>query len=224
MKPDTVRFWLDRNKQVYGLVNAKSEGEMLVLYQSRYYVVKGDAAVLRSGRPVRFTTSTLPASWKKILEGVPEDGVLPLMEPDSTPPKSNDIVPPCSTQTEYRDEELTRSAGGETAKIIQDIERKSAMENEPQVQGGEGKAEVKDTPDVPKKTKRGEGKSHKVCEPIAFACPYCNHGAEAPPARKDGKPFFHVCEKCSGEYAVRVVPVTIYRAEVAAFPRKGSQS
>ncbi len=100
------------------------------------------------------------------------------------------------------------------------------MESEPQGQKGEGKAELKDTetPDVPKKAKKGEGKSHKVCEPIAYACPYCNHGAEAPPARKDGKPFFVVCGKCSGEYAVRVVPVTIYRAEVAAFPRKGSQS
>lgn len=83
--------------------------------------------------------------------------------------------------------------------------------------------EGQDASAPPKRAKRSESKSSKVGDPIVYACPYCNHRAEAPSARKDGKPFFQTCERCHGEFAVRIVPVTVYQAEVAAFPRKGSQ-
>ena len=74
---------------------------------------------------------------------------------------------------------------------------------------------------ISKRAKKGDtGKSTKG-EPVIFECPYCNHKAEAPLGRKDGKPFFHTCEKCNGEFGLRIVPVTAYQAEVAAFPRKG---
>jgi DNA-directed RNA polymerase subunit M/transcription elongation factor TFIIS len=226
MNPDTVRFWLDRNKQVYGLVNAKSDEEMLVLYQSRYYVVRGDAAVLRSGRPVRFTTSTLPASWKKILNGGPEDGVLPLIEPDSTSSKSNVGAALCPVSTESRSEEVAISLVLETKDCVEDTER-GGMDMYSEGQGQEvveTKEEAKEVTVAPKRTKKGEGAKAPKGEPVAFECPYCGHKAEVLHGRKEeSKPFFQTCERCSGEYGVRIVPVTVYRAEVAAFPGKGSR-
>lgn len=173
MRPDTVRFWLDRNKQVYGLVNAKSDEELLVLYQSRYYVVRGDAAVLKSGRPVRFTASSLPASWKKILEGVPEDGVLPLMEPDSTSSKSNVGAALCPVSTENRTEEAALSLELETKDCVEDTERGGMdMHGEGQEQEVVGTKEVvKEAPVTPKRAKKGEGAKAPKGEPVAFECP-----------------------------------------------------
>lgn len=226
MKPDTVRFWLDRNKQVYGMVNARSDNELLVLYQSRYYVVRGDAAVLRSGRPVRFTASSLPASWKKLLEGVTGDGVLPLMEPESASSKSNAGEALCPVSTENRTEEVAVSLALETTECVEDTERGDVdMHIEGQGQeAGETKEEVKKAPVSPKRTKKGEGVKAPKVEQVAFECPYCGHKAEVLHGRKEeSKPFFHTCERCSGEYGVRIVPVTVYRAEVAAFPGKGAR-
>ncbi len=67
-----------------------------------------------------------------------------------------------------------------------------------------------------------EGKPAKATEPITFACPYCNLRIESTHPKKDPKPFFVTCSKCGGEFGVRIVPVTVYQAEVAAFPKKGA--
>lgn len=222
MKPDTVRFWLGRNKQVYGLVTAKAEGDLLVLYQSRYYIVRGDASILKNGRPVRFTPSTLPASWRRILTGVPENGTLPLLEPSSTPSKWDRVEAPSPFSTEYRKDEAEASNEETEVDATKEKERGSVnMDGESQVAESNLKKDAEGGAEAPKRARKGEGAKTVKGEPIAFACPYCNHRAEAPPARKDGKPFFQTCEKCNGEFAVRIVPVTVYQAEVAAFSRKG---
>ena len=53
---------------------------------------------------------------------------------------------------------------------------------------------------------------------VAAICPYCNHKQDLPFEKgKSGKPFFAVCVRCSTEFAVRFVPVTMYQAQVAAF-------
>jgi len=223
MRPETVRFWLGRNKQVYGLVTAKAEGDLLVLYQSRYYVVRGDASILKNGRPVRFTPSTLPASWRRMLNGMPEDGTLPLLEPDSTPSKWDRVEAPSPFSIEKRNDETGVSHAETTAETTTETERGGVnMEGESQAPESSLQKEEESAAVTPKRAKKGEGAKPAKGEPIAFACPYCNHRAEAPPARKDGKPFFQTCEKCNGEFAVRIVPVTVYQAEVAAFPRKGN--
>ena len=223
MKPDTVRFWLDRNKQVYGLVTAKAEGDLLVLYQSRYYIVRGDASILKNGRPVRFTPSTLPASWRRILTGVPENGTLPLLEPSSTPSKWDRVEVPSPFSTEQRKDETEASHVETAVEATTEKERGGVnMDGEGQAPESNLKKEEEGAAAAPKRAKKGEGAKTTKGDPITFTCPYCNHRAEAPSARKDGKPFFHTCEKCNGEFAVRIVPVTVYQAEVAAFPRKGN--
>ena len=53
---------------------------------------------------------------------------------------------------------------------------------------------------------------------VAATCPYCNHKQDLPFEKgKNGKPFFATCARCSTEFAVRFVPVTVYQAQVAAF-------
>lgn len=221
MRPDTVRFWIDRNKQVYGLVNAKSDDELLVLYQSRYYVVRGDTAVMKQGRPVRFTASTLPAVWKRILNRVPENGTLPLLEPSSTQSKWDRVETPSPFSTAKRTEEVEATQLKASDEATTDTERGGMdMVGEEQHQDSEIRKEEEVTAAAPKKSRKGEGAKPPKGEPIPFDCPYCGHKAEAPHCRKDGKPFFHTCEKCNGEFAIRIAPVTIYQAEVAAFPGK----
>jgi hypothetical protein len=225
MNPDTVRFWLE-NRQVYGLVNARVEGEQLVSYKNRYYVVRNNAVVIENGRLQRFTASTLPAAWKRVVNGVPQSGTLPLLDTDSTLSKSNNVTALCSTTTDRRSNEAEAHQVLDSMEDNEETERVvvTMIDGEAQGQEMENKEKEKDAPVAAKRAKKGEGAKVPKGEPVTFECPYCGHKGEAPPVRKDGRPFFTICEKCQGEYAVRLVPVTIYRAEVAAFPRKGSQS
>ncbi|MDD5287051.1 MAG: hypothetical protein PHD54_14455, partial [Desulfuromonadaceae bacterium] len=59
----------------------------------------------------------------------------------------------------------------------------------------------------------------KAAQTVVVAnCPYCNHKHDLPIEKgKNGKPFFVACIRCSTEFAVRFVPVTMYQAQVAAF-------
>ena len=53
---------------------------------------------------------------------------------------------------------------------------------------------------------------------VPVECPYCSHKQDLPFEKgKNGKPFFVLCVRCSTEFAVRFVPVTLYQAQVAAF-------
>ena len=64
-----------------------------------------------------------------------------------------------------------------------------------------------------------EAKPVKIAQAtVGTSCPYCNHKQELPFEKgKNGKPFFTACPRCSSEFAVRFVPVTMYQAQVAAF-------
>lgn len=59
----------------------------------------------------------------------------------------------------------------------------------------------------------------KVTQAVVGAtCPYCQHKQDIPFEKgKNGKPFFVACSRCTTEFAVRFVPVTMYQAQVAAF-------
>lgn len=221
MRPDTVRFWLN-NRQVYGLVNAKTDNEILVSYQRRYYVVKGDTAVMKSGRPLRFSASTLPTAWKKVINSASLPGSLPLLDFDIKRLESDTQLSSAISSDKPVKLDETSSSGGMMVDL-KDAKPVNTLDTGVKAQEIKKMEEGKETSASPKRAKRSESKNNKVGEPIVYACPYCNHRAEAPSARKDGKPFFQTCERCHGEFAVRIVPVTVYQAEVAAFPRKGSQ-
>jgi len=207
MKPETVRFWLD-NRQVYGVVNGVMDGDVLVSYQKRFYVIRGDVPLMKNRRPLRYTATTLPAVWKKALQSAGPTGRSSAIAQPGLGPREADPVPPKAAK---------KIKASENLKNVQKIER-AIMENLEEAPAQEIAVEGKR---ISKRAKKSEtGKSTKG-EPVIFECPYCHHKAEAPPGRKDGRPFFHTCEKCNGEFGLRIVPVTAYQAEVAAFPRKG---
>ncbi|MDD2337710.1 MAG: hypothetical protein PHD01_14180 [Geobacteraceae bacterium] len=211
MKPETVRFWLD-NRQVYGVTHGEIDGDLLVSYQKRFYVIRGDVPLMKNRRPMRFTATTLPAIWKKALLGAPDSSS---QTGQSSAAVQDDLSP--SGPDPIRPKARKETKALETLGKVQKIER-AIMENVNETPKEEIQVEEKR---ISKRVKKGEtGKSTKG-EPVIFECPYCNHKAEAPPGRKDGRPFFHTCEKCNGEFGLRIVPVTAYQAEVAAFPRKG---
>lgn len=70
-----------------------------------------------------------------------------------------------------------------------------------------------------KKSAAADIKPVKIVQAVVAAtCPYCNHKQDLPFEKgKNGKPFFVACVRCSTEFAVRFVPVTMYQAQVAAF-------
>ena len=78
---------------------------------------------------------------------------------------------------------------------------------------------IKLVPSVPKKSTASDIKPVKIIQAVVAAiCPYCNHKQDLPFEKgKNGKPFFVACVRCSTEFAVRFVPVTMYQAQVAAF-------
>ena len=53
---------------------------------------------------------------------------------------------------------------------------------------------------------------------VAAQCPYCGQKHEIPVEKgRNGRPFFVTCTKCTVDFAVRFVPVTLFQAQVAAF-------
>ena len=53
---------------------------------------------------------------------------------------------------------------------------------------------------------------------VEVKCPYCGHKNEIVLDRgRRAKPFFVPCDKCSEEFAVKLVQVLVYQAQVAGF-------
>ena len=78
---------------------------------------------------------------------------------------------------------------------------------------------IRATPSAAKRSVAAEVKPVKLAQTVVAAtCPYCSHKQDLPFEKgKNGKPFFVLCVRCSTEFAVRFVPVTLYQAQVAAF-------
>ena len=78
---------------------------------------------------------------------------------------------------------------------------------------------IKATPSAAKRSVAADVKPVKIAQTVVAAtCPYCSHKQDLPFEKgKNGKPFFVLCVRCSTEFGVRFVPVTLYQAQVAAF-------
>ena len=84
-----------------------------------------------------------------------------------------------------------------------------------------GKAGSQPAP-PPEKKKRGAKERAAAltspAESVQIICPYCNHsGSAAVTPEVIEKPFFDTCKGCGKAFGVRIVPKTIYFAEIAAF-------
>ena len=201
--PETVTFWLD-NKVSSGVKVAEIGGQVLVSYREKFYVVEGGAARMRGSRPLRYSKSSMPTVWKKALRGIvqpvspgnfPEEGIMPMMtttKKERVKMEKPVLIAADQVETELREDQL----------------RQAPLKEPPVPQSGTR---------APKSTRKRESKPD-VQAIVPAACPYCNHKNELPLEKgKIGKPFFTACGKCSHEFAVRFVPVTVYQAQVAAF-------
>ncbi len=197
---EAVTFWLD-NKISSGFKVAEIGAQMLVSYRDKFYVVEGGAAKMKGVRPLHFSKTSLPTVWKKAIKG---------------------ILPPAVTVIEHPEDEnlpVTTSLKKERPKMKKSVPTESelsenGLQDAKRTVPADTAAEVK-----PAKAVKKPLEAKPLLQNIVVAnCPYCNHKHElALDKGKSGKPFFVACARCTVEFAVRYVPVTIYQAQVAAF-------
>ena len=189
-----VTFWLD-NKQSSGIMLGQIGNQILVDYRDRFYIIVNGAATMRSGRPLRFSKSSLPASWKKLLNGEAAP------ELESPPPEEHEPATPAVT-------------------------RKTSVINKKEVSTmPDAKKITAEDPNWPKPPVKKSSQTVKkfAAKPAAQSlviaeCPYCSNKHDIPVEKgRNGKPFFQSCSRCSNDFAIRFVQVTIYQAQVAGF-------
>lgn len=197
---EVVTFWLD-NKISSGVKVAEIGPQMLVLYRDKYYLVEGGAARMKGVRPLHFSRSSLPTIWKKALRGIlPPAAAAPTVHPE-------DEYLPATTSIKKERPKMKKSVTTETEPSEALPEIKLPVQSEA---GSVAKP-------ASKTIKKTEAKPLPQSVVLA-SCPYCNHKHElALEKGKNGKPFFVACARCTVEFAVRYVPVTVYQAQVAAF-------
>jgi DNA-directed RNA polymerase subunit RPC12/RpoP len=186
---DSVIFWLS-NRNCAGTKAAVIADQILVLYRDRYYVVMDGAAQTRGGKPLRFSSSSLPSVWKRALKG-------DIQSPVPSPSGMDSMTKAHLPNRERKHKE------------------KPAM---PELQKELTPEKNEKTPlQIPKSPRKTEAKP-AIQPPVVVNCPYCNSRHEIPVDKgKNGKPFFMPCSKCKKEFAVRFLPITMYQAQVAGF-------
>jgi DNA-directed RNA polymerase subunit RPC12/RpoP len=189
---ETITFWLD-NKISSGFKIAEIGSQTLVLYRDKYYVVIGGAAQMKGVRPLHYSKTSMPTVWKKAMKGILPPSVAVIDHPE-------DEYLPVTTSTKKE-----RSVMPKATTLPTEMSEDQAPLMRP-------------APSSAKKS-AAEMKPVKVSQAVVTAtCPYCNHKQDLPIEKgKNGKPFFVACTRCSSEFAVRFVPVTMYQAQVAAF-------
>jgi DNA-directed RNA polymerase subunit RPC12/RpoP len=190
---ETITFWLD-NKICSGFKIVEIGSQALVLYRDKYYIIVGGAARMNGVRPLHYSKTSMPLLWKKAMRGI--------------------LPPPVAVTEDAEDEFLpiTTSPKKERKPMQKDSTVSDFTEAVPLA--------AKPAPATAKKSATAtDVKPVKISQAtIAATCPYCSHKQDLPFEKgKNGKPFFVACVRCSSEFAVRFVPVTLYQAQVAAF-------
>ncbi len=190
---ETITFWLD-NKISSGFKVADIGNQTLVSYRDKYYVVVGGAALMKGVRPLHYSKTSMPLVWKKAMKGIMPPSVIVIDHPE-------DENLPVTTSTKKE-----RTSMQKNTTSISEL-----SEDQPQV--------IKPVLTASKKSAVADIKPVKITQAVVAAtCPYCSHKQDLPFEKgKTGKPFFVACPRCSSEFAVRFVPVTMYQAQVAAF-------
>jgi len=191
---EAITFWLD-NKICSGFKVAEIGRQTLVSYRDKFYLVENGAARMNGVRPLHYSKTSMPLVWKKAIKGILPAALSSIVHPE------DENLP---VTTSSKKERITMP------KTITSLPESSA-DDQLQVS--------RPAPAVSKKSATAETKPVKIAQTvIAATCPYCSHKQDLPFEKgKNGKPFFVLCVRCSTEFAVRFVPVTMYQAQVAAF-------
>jgi hypothetical protein len=195
-----VKFWLE-NKNVAGNRVGSLADQVLVEYRSRFYLVAEGAAVMKGGKPLRYSLTTLPADWKKILKedaATTAAAVTPNAEP-ADPAKR-----PTARKARVRTAPMSESTPAAPLSEAPEKAQKAARKAVAHTAGPLATGPVANPP---------------VQTSVPVECPYCQQKQEIPLEKgRSGKPFFQSCVKCQADFAVRFVAVTRYQAQVAGFP------
>jgi len=197
---DTVQFWLD-NKMSAGIKVAEIGDQLLVLYREKFYVVEQGAARMNGGKSLHYSKSSMPTIWKKALRGetLPADA-LKITNDESLPVATS--TKRVRIKTDIAEPPSTSQAEASSCSPVQ-----SQTKSKPA-------AEVK-APLTSNKQKSSQAAQQTS---VIAHCPYCNQKHDLPLDKgRNGKPFFMVCARCKTDFAVRIVPVTAYQAQVAGF-------
>ena len=195
---ETITFWLD-NKICSGFKIAEIGTQTLVSYRDKYYIVVKGAALMKGVRPLYYSKTSMPLLWKKAMRGI-------LPPPVAAIEHGEDDFLPITTSTKKERTVMnntTVSVSGPSEELPQTSTlQQSAAKKTVSAKGG-----------------ATDLKPVKIAQSVvSTTCPYCNHKQDLPFEKgKNGKPFFVACIRCSTEFAVRFVPVTLYQAQVAAF-------
>lgn len=194
---ETITFWLD-NKICSGFKIAEIGTQTLVSYRDKYYIVVKGAALMKGVRPLHYSKTSMPLLWKKAMKGILPPPVVPIEH-------GEDEFLPVTTSTKKERTVMKNS----TPSAPEFSEEAPLVITQPQ------STPKKAAPAKPST----ETKPVKITQTVVAAtCPYCNHKQDLPIEKgRNGKPFFAACVRCSSEFAVRFVPVTMYQAQVAAF-------
>jgi len=200
--PETVRFWLD-NKLCDGSKSAGIGEQLLVEYREKYYVVVDGVTQMKGSKPLCYSKLSIPTEWRMAMGAAPASHAAPRGDTagEAAGPAAGSAekvagVPPSPAEDGQLPERPARPSA--TAK---------ASDRSPQQSGS--------------KPARPAGKT----EPLQLAqefveakCPYCGHRNEIVLDRnRRARPFFQPCDKCGGEFAVKLVQVLAYQAQVAGF-------
>lgn len=194
---ETITFWLD-NKISSGFKISEIGNQLLVLYREKYYVVVNGAALMRGVRPLHYSKTSMPLIWKKALKGILPPEII------SAEHGEDDCLP--ETTSTKKERPVMKNTATSISEHSEDMPQTTAIQrNNPK------------RATAPKSST--EIKPAKILQSVVSAvCPYCSHKQDIPFEKgKNGKPFFVTCNRCSTDFAVRFVPVTMYQAQVAAF-------
>jgi len=187
--PEAISFWLD-NKMVSAHKVTEIGDQVLVDYRGKYYVIRNGSALMKGSKPLHYSRSSMPITWKKAMRG----DVPVIMESDP----DDEILPMTSVTKRVRvkkEKEPTMQEAPPATALQQSLASKTSAKSAKKV-------EVKPVSQTA----------------VAAQCPYCNQKHDIPVEKgRNGKPFFVTCTKCTVDFAVRFVPVTLFQAQVAAF-------
>jgi DNA-directed RNA polymerase subunit M/transcription elongation factor TFIIS len=187
---EAISFWLD-NKMASAHKVAEIGDQVLVDYRGKFYVIRNGSALMKGSKPLHYSRSSMPVIWKKALRGeLPNTATV--VEPD------DEILPMTSV----------------TKRVRAKKEKEAPM---PEASPAPVVQQATASKTTAKPIKKAEPKAATQTT-VAAQCPYCSQKHEIPLEKgRNGKPFFVTCTKCTVDFAVRFIPVTLFQAQVAAF-------
>jgi DNA-directed RNA polymerase subunit RPC12/RpoP len=208
---EAISFWLD-NKMSSGLKVAEVGSQILVSYREKFYVVENGAARMKGSRPLHYSKSSIPTVWRKVMTGK--------LSPTDALMSAEDENMPMATTTKKERTKMEKAApfAAEPAAAPQPPAQPLQAATPPHTATKQPSPEkTLAEPKLSRTVKKSEAKPATQVVVVA-GCPYCSHKHDlALEKGKNGKAFFVECARCSKEFAVRYVPVTVYQAQVAAF-------